>query len=97
MNRPGKRETSLCERDALADMRAQERTLLRAYADAAGEGERSLREAYAAFFAETAEDAYSLFTAAEGETVREESERLPQVRERFSRVKKQMKERMENS
>ena len=39
----------------------------------------------------------SVLPAAEGETVREESERLPQVRERFSRVKKQMKERMENS
>ena len=66
MNKPGKRDTSLNERDALSDMLAAERALLAAYAEAAWEGERSLRTAYAELFSQTAEDAHSL-AAARGE------------------------------
>ena len=38
MDKPTKRDTAFCERDALADMRQAEREVLRAYAAAAAEG-----------------------------------------------------------
>ena len=61
MDKPTKRDTSLCERDALADMRQAEREVLRAYAVAAAEGgSRRLRTLLAQNFAAAAEDMYAV-------------------------------------
>ncbi len=86
MNKPCRRDTSLCERDALKDIYLQERTLLRAYADAAAAGERSLRQEVAALFAEAAEDAAAVLAALGGEVLSR-----GEMREHFEEQKKQLK------
>ncbi len=61
MDKPTKRDTAFCERDALADMRQAEREVLRAYAAAAAEGgSRRLRTLLAQNFAAAAEDMYAV-------------------------------------
>lgn len=61
MDKPTKRDTSFCERDALADMRQAEREVLRSYAAAAAEGgSRRLRTLLAQNFAAAAEDMYAV-------------------------------------
>ena len=68
MDKPTKRDTSLCERDALADMRQAEREVLRAYAAAAAEGgSRRLRTLLAQNFAAAAEDMYAVDCAMQRE------------------------------
>ena len=61
MDKPTKRDTAFCERDALADMRQAEREVLRAYAAAASEGgSLRLRTMLAENFAAAAEDLYAI-------------------------------------
>ena len=87
MNKPSKRDTSLCEQDALADMRLTERMLLHAYADAAGRGTNSLRQT----LAEAAEDVQTVLSAAEGDPAQEERPFAESLCERFGQEKKKLK------
>lgn len=91
MNKPSKRDTSLCEQDALADMRLTERMLLHAYADAAGRGPNSLRQTLAELFAEAAEDVQTVLAAAEGDPAQEERPFAESLCERFGQEKKKLK------
>lgn len=92
MFKPSKRDTSLCERDALRDMLAAERELLRLYAGAAGERfAASHRAMLSRLFAETSEDVCTVLTEAEvaGTTFAEAPEsRLERERTAFSKEKK---------
>ena len=89
MDKPTKRDTSLCERDALADMRQAEREVLRAYAAAAAEGgSRRLRTLLAQNFAAAAEDMYAVDCAMrreEKESGGASSEEIKRAYTEFSR------------
>ena len=91
MNKPSKRDTSLCEQDALADMRLTERMLLHAYAVAAGRGTNSLRQTLAELFAEVAEDVQTVLAAADSGTAQEERSFAESLCERFGQEKKKLK------
>ena len=90
MDKPCKRDTSLCERDALADQCAQEQRLLVLYAEFAGGGGRSLRTRVFELFSEAAEDAAMLAALA----VREAEEEGPaeaHLRKKCAQWKKELK------
>ena len=91
MNKPSKRDTSLCEQDALADMRLTERMLLHAYADAAGRGPNSLRQALAELFSEAAEDVQTVLAAEDNGAEQEERSFAESLRARFGQEKKKLK------
>lgn len=66
MFKPSKRDTSLCEQDALRDMLAAERELLRLYADAAGvRCAASHRALFCRLFAEVSEDVCTVLSETE--------------------------------
>ena len=89
MDKPTKRDTSFCERDALADMRRAEREVLYAYAACASEGgSLRFRTMMAQNFAAAAEDLYELESIMQREA-RENSgvssEQIKRAENEFSR------------
>lgn len=94
MFKPCKRDTSLNERDAMRDMLACEREILRLYAAAAGEGcAAECRALIARLFAQAADDACTAYTeaAAAGEPFgTAELEECAAVAQRFGKEKKEI-------
>lgn len=94
MFKPCKRDTSLNERDAMRDMLACERELLRLYALAAGECcAAECRALIARLFAQAADDACTAYTETEaaGEPFgTAEPEECAAVAQRFRKEKKEV-------